>query len=391
MESDACLAALLRERQKSHEEGLVEFVDEIRVGRKYRDITCEDLYNNFGPNYISELTTFTKEEVDEILAVCKETLTQTGPGRRIRDLKCRLIVYLVWLTSGWTIKRLALLLKMKRATVQRSIDYMMSGLTDSLTAKYIPASREDIKLKTRFQYFPEAIGAVDSTIVEILKPTDRDLDKKYYSGKHHYHGVKAQVLVSPDGYAIHIAPLKPGKRHDSRIFRKSGLDKFLEKRGKGKRSGAEHPQILCDAGYIGLTDIYPELIVPFKRPPKGELTKSQSDFNSRLHHDRALVENYFGFLKGHFRILKGVYRASIKSLEHVIPTCICLSNVLLRRMPLRAKKTPSEDSGSTSITPENSSDFEDSDTSLDQYRLSESTDDHDNNPTHSPKKSPSKE
>ena len=68
--------------------------------RKSHQITCLDLEEMFGENYIRRLTTFYEEEVDEILSVCKEILKPTGPGRHYCDMKCRVIIYLTWLTSG---------------------------------------------------------------------------------------------------------------------------------------------------------------------------------------------------------------------------------------------------------------------------------------------------
>lgn len=113
--------------------------------QRSRDIACLDLVEKFGRNYIKKLTTFTEEEVDEILAACEETSRPTGPGRGYKDIKCRVVIYLTWPTSGWTIRGLADLFRMTPPSVQRTINCVMSGLAHSLERERLPQSREEIE------------------------------------------------------------------------------------------------------------------------------------------------------------------------------------------------------------------------------------------------------
>lgn len=53
-----------------------------------------------------------------------------------------------------------------------------------------------------------------------------------YSGKHHLHGKKVHVVVSPDGLTIHCAKIFDGRRQDSAVFRESGLSEFIGERKK---------------------------------------------------------------------------------------------------------------------------------------------------------------
>ena len=77
-----------------------------------RQITGHNLLERFGDNYVARLMTFSRIEVDEIMSVCEETLKSTGPGGRYCDMRCRVIIYLSWLTSGWTIRGLSTQFKM---------------------------------------------------------------------------------------------------------------------------------------------------------------------------------------------------------------------------------------------------------------------------------------
>ena len=302
-----------------------------------RQITCLDLVEMFGRDYVKKLTSFEEEEVNEILLVCEETLKPTGPGRAYKDMKCRVVIYLTWLVSGWTIRGLANLFHMTPPSIQRTINYVMSGLTHSLKRAYLPQKREDIHISSKFKHFPQAIGAVDGTLIRVQKPKSPELDHDYYSGKHGTHGAKIQVTVSADGQAIHVSPLIPGRRHDAYLFRNSGLAEFMQKKRRvSGRMEIAHPALLADSGYTGLDEVYYELITCKKKPPMGELSQKDADSNSKLHSDRVLVENFFGCLKVTFGILATPYRCALNSLEDVVVTCICLLNLKLRLHPLRA-------------------------------------------------------
>ena len=104
------------------------------------------------------------------------------------------------------------LFKAPRANIQRTLTYVMPGLTESLKAAYLPKSLEKIELTRpvrKFKFFPHATGAVDATLIPIQKPMDRDANNVYYSGKHGCHGAKIQVVVDPSGRAIHVSSLIP--------------------------------------------------------------------------------------------------------------------------------------------------------------------------------------
>ena len=92
---------------------------------------------------------------------------------------------------------MASLFKAPRTNIQRTLTYVISGLTESLKAAYLPKSLEEIKLTRpvrKFKFFPHATGAVDATLIQIQKPMDRDANNACYSGKHCCHGAKYRLL-----------------------------------------------------------------------------------------------------------------------------------------------------------------------------------------------------
>ena len=214
--------------------------------------TCRDLEAGFGSDNMERLTTFTPDELDEIMEVCGKTLKPTRPGRHCCGMRYRVIVYLTWLMSGWTVGGLAKLSKMSQSAIQRTITYAMSGLTYSLQAAYLPATKDDIHPTRKFKHFPQAIGAVDAMLIRVQKHEERWLNYEYFPGKHGVHGAKVQVTVDADGRAIYMPPVVPGRRYDAFLFRQSDLAEFMkETRRVPGRVVIAHPSLLADSGYMG--------------------------------------------------------------------------------------------------------------------------------------------
>ena len=226
-EEEATLFSLLLERAARLNEP-PNVLESEEDEHNYEEISCERMLERFGEDYVKELTGFTDAQVMEILETCGETLKPVGPGRHYRDMESGLIIYLVWLTSCWTVKKIGSLFDIAKATAQRTLTYVMSGLTESLKLAYLPKSIRDINISSQFKNFPQAIGAVDATLILVQKPSDRENEGQYYSGKHHAHGAKVQVVVSSDGFAIHASKVIPGRRHDAFLFRISGVDSFMK-------------------------------------------------------------------------------------------------------------------------------------------------------------------
>ena len=111
------------------------------------------------------------------------------------------------------------------------------------------------------------------------------------------------------------------------------------------------PALLGDSGCIGLEDIYPGLIVTRKRSKDKEPSIEDGQWNSRLHSDRVLVENYFGGFKCVFGIPARPHRGALNALEDIVITCICLLNMMLKTNPLRKQDAgESEFSSETTLS-----------------------------------------
>jgi hypothetical protein len=118
------------------------------------------------------------------------------------------------------------------------------------------------------------------------------------SGKHKTTGHNHQVGASLDGRLLFITDPLPGKTHDARAFRDSGLHKHLDvSNGFG------------DKGFLGTG-----LITPFRKPPGGELLPWQKEFNATVNSLRAPVERAIANVKT-WRILHTDYRRPRRTYE----------------------------------------------------------------------------
>ena len=161
-----------------------------------------------------------------------------------------------------------------------------------LREAYIPKLPRDYTSTRTFINFPATMRALDATLISIRKPTEREEDKRYSSGKYKKHRVKLQVLVAPEGTCIHYGGIIEGSRNDFYLFKNSSLTRDMTRyeTGNDGKCIATRPQILADGGYNGIRCIYCEAVIPHKKPPHRRLIEEQREANRFLGQDRVVVE-----------------------------------------------------------------------------------------------------
>ncbi len=134
-----------------------------------------------------------------------------------------------------------------------------------------------------------------------------------YSAKAGYPGMNIQIAATLSGRLAAVGPIPvPGARHDAHAFAASDLTTLLT-----------DLSAVADLGYVGVEGIE---LVPFKRPPGGDLTTSQAEFNTTLSKIRAAVERAIAHLKT-WRMLSeegGRYRAPIEKYQSMLKAVIGL-------------------------------------------------------------------
>ena len=129
---------------------------------------------------------------------------------------------------------------------------------------------------------------IDSTEMEIPKPTDNKRRDTYYSGKKKRHAIKTQFLVNSIGTIIHKTAHKKWRRYDYDIYKKN------------------HPLVpkqvvnVFDLGYLGIEKDFPEQLSSIanrkKRNQRG-LSQVQKDYNAIHSKKRIVIEHTICRLK----------------------------------------------------------------------------------------------
>ena len=153
------------------------------------------------------------------------------------NLKTRLVILLQWIYHGQTFEGLGKSMGLSHSCVQTSITSIWGDFTIAVFDNYVLSSPKEYKSTRSFINYPAAVGALDATLLSINKPSEREENKKYFSGKHRKHGVKLQVLVAPDDTCIHYRGIIEGSRNNFYLFEQNTLTRNLSRREKGGTGG----------------------------------------------------------------------------------------------------------------------------------------------------------
>ncbi|KAG6922118.1 hypothetical protein G0U57_003703 [Chelydra serpentina] len=170
--------------------------------------------------------------------------------------------------------------------------------------------------------FPNCGGAIDGTHIPILGP---DHQGSQYINRKGYFSMVLQVLVDHKGHFTNINVGWPGKVHDARVFRNSGLFRRLQE-------GIHFPDQKITVGDVEMLIVilgdpaYP-LMPWLMKPYTGALDSDKELFNYRLSKCRMVAECAFGRLKGHWRSLLTRSDLSKTNIPIVIAACCVLHNL----------------------------------------------------------------
>lgn len=178
-------------------------------------------------------------------------------------------------------------------TISRAICALVPIVAQALEG-YVPTA-DDI---------PAGAVLVDGTLLPCWSWADRpDL----YSGKHHTTGMNVQVAATCDGRIAWVSDPLPGRTHDVAALDAHGL-----------LDGQDPSQQVADRGYLGRGMTTPE-----RKPPGGELTESQKEYNRSVNQIRWPIEQAIAHLKN-WRILHTDYRRPINTFPTTITAVLGL-------------------------------------------------------------------
>jgi hypothetical protein len=214
-----------------------------------------------------------------------------GGGRKYAlDAPTRLLMTLVWLRVYPTWEVVGYLFSIHERTTRREVADVLEVLKK--LARFPLEQRRRRKqghsLAEVIAQVPAVEVLIDSHEQRIRRPTGWTKQKPYYSGKKKAHTLKCQAVVSTSGRVQAISRSVPGSTSDPALLQKSGvLGKLRLDEGVG-----------VDRGYVGIAKEHPpaSCYVPHKKPPGGELTQDERQYNRLLASVRIKVEHFFGRL-----------------------------------------------------------------------------------------------
>lgn len=257
------------------------------------------------------------EELDKVAwqqqARKPERKRQVGGGRHKSALVVgRLLVCLLYLRQHWTMQALSELVGCSESTVWNYIHEMLPYLRQALPASLLEQWQQDCpslersELEAWLAELPQGALLVDSWEQPIPRSSDNEEQKQYYSGKQKEHTRKNQAITLPQGVdLVDVVIGEKGPRSDSKLF---------------EQTQTELPEgipFIGDKAYVGR----PHTTTPHKKPPKGELTQAQKDFNRSVSQQRVYVEHVIRVIKI-FRVAKQEFRMRSGMYDRAIG-CVC--------------------------------------------------------------------
>jgi hypothetical protein len=128
-----------------------------------------------------------------------------------------LVYYRLYITYTLT----GFLFDLDQSNVYRNIQKI-----ENLVRQYVPIPQKIYNKTKRLKtieevekYFPGFLAFIDSTEPPIPRPADKNKRKIFYSGKKKRHTVKNQLTVNKNGFILHKATHKEGRRHDYDVYK----------------------------------------------------------------------------------------------------------------------------------------------------------------------------
>ncbi len=220
---------------------------------------------------------------------------EIGTRAGTRALTCwkQAIFTLAWFRDRPDIRRLGAGFGISQATAYRYKDEAVEVL-----AARAPSLREALD-RAAGQGLPYLI--LDGTLIASDRCADKKTSKKgkeidkWYSGKAHAPAGNVQALAAPGGVPLWVSDALPGSTHDLTAARELVLPEA--------RPYLKELPFLADSGYEGAGA---GVLVPVKRPARGELDTDTKTRNALLRSQRYQGERAFALMKQRWRALQHV-------------------------------------------------------------------------------------
>jgi DDE superfamily endonuclease/Helix-turn-helix of DDE superfamily endonuclease len=233
-------------------------------------------------------------------------LRQEGGGRKHTLLTGReKLFFIVFYGKCYaTFDVLAWLFNVDRAQTHRWVTAYLPVLEAALGRKAVLPERKIASVEEFLRRFPQVKEVVvDGTERPIRRPTGKERQKPYYSGKKKGHCVKNIVVTAPTKRMLILSHTFPGHTHD-----KTGANE--------QTIFAPIPtdvQVHIDLGFLGVPTEHPDgtFSLPEKKPKGRALSEEAKTRTREKARRRVLVEHALGGVK-RFRSVTDVLRNSLR-------------------------------------------------------------------------------
>lgn len=294
------------------------------------------------------------------LAACYEAAIKADPDARLyrgvdedrasdRGNRCILrpehelcmALYRMW--TGCAQASLQCVFGVDQTTASRGIARVEKTLSES---RILPTDRVIMRElaeapRDRALAFVGDVVNMDWTHVPIERPGDSDSNSEAYSHKADATTCKTLVGCNAGGIILLRGPALGGRGSEIEYLRHHMPDmgSVTESLTDGGTPADERITVNFDGGPQAAAEVLggANVQMPYRKPPNGELTQEQLDYNSWQAGERAIIENNFADIKS-YRIVRNVFRGSVAELEDTFTILVGIVN--LKRMARVASGRP---------------------------------------------------